>query len=405
MKVLIIASSIYDKDLFAKRRAITGLEIMVRDILDGVSTNIDCSMFATNLNSCGKVMGGIKLLPNNFVAFYKIARQRGISSFIHYYKKCRGLSCWERINLAKSAFLFEHYVSIIRPDIVNLHDLNDWNTFFVNNVGLDKVKVLLTDHLYIGNKDRTYGYGQLRKNEETIFAQVREEFFVSFVSNGMRERFLQDYPQFPPNHAYCVVNGTKTELRELSLVKKPKIYDQFTNKKFLLCIGGFTARKNQKAIIDAVKLMNENERNSLCIVFIGAGCNLKINFILKKEDVSDVIVNVETVNPTEMASYYYFCDGTITTSLNESFGLTIIEGFCYGKPAVLFDDIDSFNDIYDKDVCVPIREHSPEAVKDAILAIASRRWDPNYITSYVKKFDLSRVQKEYLELYESVFKS
>ncbi len=307
--------------------------------------------------------------------------------------------------MAKTAFMFEYYVSVIKPDIVNLHDLNDWNTFFVNNIDLGEVKVLFTDHLYIGKKERTYGYVSLRKNEETVFAQHRDNLYVSFVSNGMRERFLQDYPHFPKSHAYCVVNGTKTEMQDLSFIKKPTIYNQYKDRKVLLCIGGFTARKNQKAIIDAVKLMNIDERKSLCIVFIGAGRNLKINFILKKEGVSDVIVNVETVNPSEMASYYYFCDGTITTSLNESFGLTIIEGFCYGKPAVLFDDIDSFNDIYDKNVCVPISEHSPEAVKKAIMAIITSNWDPNYIKSYVNKFDLSRVQKEYLELYESVFKS
>ena len=404
MKLLVVVSSIYDKDLFKKRKSITGIEIMVRDILNGVFEEIDCSVFTTSLKSKGQRIGKIELLPNDFFCFLRLTQRAGTERFKSFFSELRGMCFIQRFKLAISMTLLDYHISVLKPDIVNIHDLNDWNTYFVKKILPTGVKVLLTDHLYIGKKARTYGYRRLKENEDAIFDTLYKNLFVSFVSSGMRNRFLIDYPSFPHDNVYCVVNGTNTKGASLNDLKRPAVYNRIQGRKVLLCIGGFTARKNQQAIFDAVKLMNQEERDTIRIILIGAGRSIKMNRILQKENVADVIINVETVRPSDMASYYYYSNGTITTSLNESFGLTIIEGFCYGKPAVLFDDIDSFEDIYDKKVCVPIHNHTPADVKQAIFKAICSTWDVDYIKSYVSKFSLPRVQKDYFELYEKINK-
>ena len=402
MKLLVVASSIYDKGLFAKRRGITGLEIMLRDILDGVAGQIDCCMYATSLKNQGAQLGNIRLLPNNFTSFYRALNRVGIGRFKQLFNESNGRPLRERIKLTKATILLEQYVNEITPDIVNFHDLNDWNTFFVKRLENKGVKILLTDHLYIGIKNRTCGYVKLRNNEEKIFKNAPANLYVSFVSTGMRERFLKDYPAFPLAKIFCVVNGTNVKMKDVSTLGKPAVFEKLKGKKVLLCIGGFNARKNQHAIIDAVGKMNHKEKNEVCVLFIGAGNKFKISRILKTSKAPNSLFFIGTVPPSEMSSYYYYCDGTITTSLNESFGLTIIEGFCYGKPAILFNDIDSFKDLYDEKVCVPITEHSDKGIIKAINELTSKDWDYTYIRSYVNKFTTERVYKEYLEVYRKV---
>lgn len=402
MKLLVVASSIYDKDLFAKRRAITGLEIMVRDILDGVSDQIECSMYATHLKNKGAQLGRIKLLSNSNASFLKAVKSVGLEGYKSVFGECAGRPFFERIDLAKATILLEYYINEIAPDIVNFHDLNDWNTFLIKRLEKKGIKILLTDHLYIGTKKRTYGYANLRNNEEKVFKNAPRNLYVSFVSTGMRERFLSDYTDFPSENAFCVVNGTKVTGKDISSLEKPAIFEKLKGKKVLLCIGGFNARKNQQMIIDAFIDMPPKQKDKVAIVFIGVGKKVKLRYEHGVTGSSNSLYYIDFVSPSEMASFYGYCDGTITASLNESFGLTIIEGFCYGKPAILFNDIDSFSDLYDEKVCVPIKEHTVECIRTAINDMVAKEWNSKYIKNHINKFTLERVQREYCGMYRRI---
>lgn len=401
MKLLVVVSSIYDKDLFKKRKSITGIEIMVRDILDGVSQEIDCSVFTTSLKSKGQKIGKIKLLPNNFLSFLRIIRNVGLGGYISYVSELSEMKLAQRLKLAVSMILLDYHISSLKPDMVNIHDLNDWNTFIVKKILSKGVKVLLTVHLYIGKKDRIYGYNSLRNNEESVFNINNSNLYLSFVSTGMRERFLGDYRFFPSYRAFCIVNGTRTVVKNVCK-EKPGIFEKFRDRKVLLCIGGFTARKNQQSIIDTFKTMDLETKEKICVLFIGVGKRRLIKEYLFKTEKKQSLFYIGKVSPEEMANYYYFSDGTITTSLNESFGLTIIEGFCYGKPAILYNDIDSFHDIYDEKACVQIENHSSEKLVSAISNFLKKDWDSSYIKSITKKYSLERVQKDYVDLYNSI---
>lgn len=398
MKLLVVASSIYDRELFAKRKSITGLEIMVRDILDGVSDQIECSVFTTSLKTNGKSLGNAILLPNKTGAFISAIKNSGWKKLCEIYQNNPINNVRERLKLSMSTFIMEDYINSLKPDLINIHDLNDWNTFFVQRLIKKNHNVLLTDHLYIGTKEHSYGYNSLRKNEEAVF-NLNGDFSVSFVSTGMRSRFLSDYSNFPRERAYSVVNGTNIATRQTEINQKPTIFEKTKGKKVLLCIGGYNARKNQLAIENAFREMDDTLKKKVCVFFIGVGKKLKLKKEIYQSELSDSLFYISHVSPAEISSYYHFCDGTITTSLNESFGLTIIEGFSYGKPAILFNDIDSFSDLYDEGVCEPIKEHTTTGVISAISKMIERNWDSEYIKSYVDKFSLERVQRDYLNMY------
>ena len=402
MKLLVVASSIYDKNIFAKRKGITGLEIMVRDILDGVSDQIECSMYATHLKNKGAQLGRIQLLSNSCGLFHKVVKSVGARRFMQVLKDCNGRPFREKMELAKATILLEHYIEEIAPDIINFHDLNDWNTFLVKRLEKRGIKILLTDHLYIGTKERTYGYENLRNNEEMVFNNAPTNLYVSFVSTGMRERFLNDYPNFPKEKAFCVVNGTNVKIKDVTTMEKPAIFEKLKGKKVLLCIGAFNARKNQRQIIDTFINMGEDIKEKVAVLFIGVGRKAKIKYDQGVTGGSNSLYYVDFVAPNDMASYYNSSDGTITASLNESFGLTIIEGFCYGKPAILFNDIDSFCDLYDERVCVPIKEHTIEGIRLAVEEMIEKKWDSDYIKTYLNKFTLERVSRQYFEIYNII---
>ena len=105
-----------------------------------------------------------------------------------------------------------------------------------------------------------------------------------------------------------------------------------------------------------------------------------------------------------MGKYYSKADYTITVSLNEGFGLTIVEGFVYGLPAILYNDLDSYEDIYDEKSCLTIVQRDDNALARALESAVNMRyaWDRDYIREYSKKFSMKEVGEKYIEMFNNI---
>ena len=82
----------------------------------------------------------------------------------------------------------------------------------------------------------------------------------------------------------------------------------------------------------------------------------------------------------------------------EGFGLSIIEGYHYGVPAVCFDRIDAFDDLYHEKCMTPVYEYSDKALANAIHKTLMQQWDKDFIRTFAQKFSNHQMASAYLNI-------
>lgn len=89
-------------------------------------------------------------------------------------------------------------------------------------------------------------------------------------------------------------------------------------------------------------------------------------------------------------------------SIDEGFGLSFIEGFKHGLPAVSFSDLDAIPDIYDPKVMILADERTDKCLAKAIEKLCHINWDCSYIKDYAKKFSYEKMADNYRSIYRDI---
>lgn len=174
------------------------------------------------------------------------------------------------------------------------------------------------------------------------------------------------------------------------------------SRKKILCIGTVSERKNQIQIVNAVNLMNEEERKALQNVFLGEDDKGMFRKEISNANCGEALIFAGKVTLREMETYYQKAFGTITTSYNEGFGLTVIEGYSKGIPALFFSDLDSADDLYSPDVAISIKARTNKALKDAIIKFVNCNWNKNLIVDFAQRFSMKPVFDKYVDMYNEI---
>ncbi|MDD4528093.1 MAG: glycosyltransferase, partial [Candidatus Margulisbacteria bacterium] len=88
----------------------------------------------------------------------------------------------------------------------------------------------------------------------------------------------------------------------------------------------------------------------------------------------------------------------VTASIDEGFGLPMIEAYSHGVPALVFDDIDAIPDIYSPDCMVLVNERTDEAFAVGMKVALGKEWDESAIKKFADNFSFYKIGKEYYKL-------
>lgn len=394
-RILVVVGQIYDEEYVRLGGHVNGLAVMVRDIYRGVSEHVDCKVLVTEAHIPSHTDGRVSIVSMPKRQPYSLLSMARDVLFLlpkivgGGIEKAR-TELWVR----KTKRFLLKVIDEWKPQVVNFHDLSYINMRCIEDCLNKGVRCVVTLHLYIGKDGLSHGYEQLRSHEQHVMTMPG--VYYSVVSTGMKRRILNDYPEIPENNIYVIVNGSNFVDRIGSC------RENVTERKKLLCIGSVSERKNQLQIIRAVKLMTEEERRPVQIVFVGSDNDERIVTAIREAQCGDTLLFKGKVPLSEMDRLYAQAFGTITTSLNEGFGLTVIEGYSRGLPAIFFADLDSYEDLYSPDVAMAITNHSDEAVKDAILSFINKDWDIEGICSFSKRYSMQPVYDKYVAMYEEL---
>lgn len=128
-----------------------------------------------------------------------------------------------------------------------------------------------------------------------------------------------------------------------------------------------TERKNQIQIVESFANLNENMRENCAIFMCGRDLmNGAVEKRISELRCENRIFMLGFVDHIEIEKILQVADLNIVASLDEGFGVSIIEAYTYGVPTVIFSDLDAVTDLYSANAMVLVENRNAESLAEGI---------------------------------------
>ena len=431
MKVMIIAPYIYDENIIEFTKNKTGFGIMVQNIVSSVA-KLEDVVLLTRVITKGKNNENYRILSHTWCQFFLNAKLKdwliGINAFLK-----KGVTVKDR---ARHVFYemdggyVRKQIQKEKPDIVHIHGIGTITESYIRICEEMKVRYIVTLHGLIGLNDSVSAPAYEKQIERDFLIKAEKNNIpISVISSGMKARIEKKYIGKKANNITVITNGTKEKdedntkfIRGESILTQetfqeyyseclkqndlyPKLSDTYVylqhskknGKKILFFVGNITKNKNQ---IQAVEILKNTKvlKNTLLVLW---GREVDNGEVRKKIVEYQLHKNVILGGFNDrMDNFWKFCDVNLFLSLNDGFGLPIVEGYMHGVPCVTFEDLDAVVDLYDPKTMLLVEDRSTEALARTIRQALERTWDKKYIMEYADKFSLEKMAKKYVDVYK-----
>ena len=253
------------------------------------------------------------------------------------------------------------------------------NNFFIYNFIYDLIPILFPHFMYESTINNFKPY---------IEAIFKYSDFVFFDSNSA----MHDFCKIQKKSKFCrkikkeviYLGSNFNTFNNLSLENKSLKYENILSKKYLLFVGTFEPRKNQKLMLDAFDELYKNNRD-LCLVYIGKiGWNVEniLNEINNHKLKNKNLFHLKDVDDKYLK--YFYKNAYIVSYLShyEGYGLPIVESLEYGNITI------TSNNSSIPEVGGNYVEYIENNSKDQIISIVSK---------YLKNNDLYNQKKYYIK--------
>ena len=320
---------------------------------------------------------------------------------------------------------FLKHIKKINPDVIHLHNLHGYFINieilfrFLNQAKIPIVWTLhdcwpITGHCvyfdYVGcEKWKTkcfkcpqkldYPGSYLIDRSEKNYYKKKETFLSlsnltivtvsKWLANIFKESFLKDVP------VTVINNGINTDIFHPVSTKKIQAKYNLNNKNVLLGVAStWSPRKGLKDYIEQSKKLNSDFQ----IILVGLSEN-QIRLL------PDNIIGIKkTENIEELVHLYSLADIVLNLSYEETFGMTTIEGFACGTPAIVYD-VTASPELVDDSTGLVVEKGNINDLVSAIRIIKERG------KVYYKESCVNRAQnlykkedryQDYISLYNSL---
>tara|TARA_B110000879_G_C11118725_1_gene490758 strand:- start:324 stop:1556 length:1233 start_codon:yes stop_codon:yes gene_type:complete len=284
-------------------------------------------------------------------------------------------------------------------DIVHIHGVN--NFAILNKlVTPTNYKVILTIHGITGN-DETQRHKRIQyKLEETI---IRNENISSivFVTEAIRKAYLKLYGK-PTSPNSVILNGYDALIFN---VKEPLKNLNQTSKLNLLIIGGVSALKGQRRVLEALSLLPSTSKNKFILTLIGVDDTNKVPEYLKFAKINNIELKfLGYQKPRKIAIVLQNVDYLILPSSSEGFGLVCLESIACGKPVIIpkhlplsqeFNVLNNLNSI-------KIDDHLAKSIAKCLLELNKSPNSKEEISNTIKHLTWTNIVKKYIALYDMI---
>ena len=433
MKVMIIAPYIYDDNIIEFTKNKTGFGIMVQNIVSSVA-ELENVVLLTRVITKGKNEKNFKILSHTWRQFFSNAKLKdwliGIKAFF-----ANGVTVKDR---ARHVFYevdggyVRKQIQKEKPDIVHIHGIGTITESYIRICEEMKVRYTVTLHGLIGLNDSVSAPAYEKQIERDFLIKAEKNNIpVSVISSGMKARIEEKYLGKKANNITVITNGTKKSdendtkfIREEGTLTQekfreyysdclkqndlyPKLSDTYAylqyskknGKKILFFVGNITKNKNQMQAVEILKNTKVFE-NTLLVLW---GREVDNGEVRKKIVEYQLHKNVILGGFNDrMDIFWKFCDVNLFLSLNDGFGLPIVEGYMHGVPCVTFEDLDATQDLYYPEAMLKVKDRSNESVTDTLKIALDKNWKYEEIIEIGNMFSIDIMSEKYVNWYKEV---
>lgn len=151
---------------------------------------------------------------------------------------------------------------------------------------------------------------------------------------------------------------------------RPAVFNQLTGRFVLLCVAKYYAHKNLEILADLFVQHGDELGDVVALVTVEAKQHPRAGrFLARLNDarLRNHVINVGSIDPSELPGYYSHCDGLIFPTLLETFGLPYLEAMQFRRP-ILTSDLDFAHDVCGS-AAIYFDPVNPASIRDAILAL------------------------------------
>jgi len=399
MKILELAPYLFIEDHPHGSRNKSGLAYMVRSICDMVSKENEVHVLTQSIITKEQKVGDWILLRRNLFTVFKSIKFRYVAVALQMIR-LEGLSKLPRVFLyALSAGQVERHITKWRPDIVHIHSITPYTLPYLYAATICKVPVVITLHaLFSFNEIVPVPTTQRELERAFLRVCVKKGYSLSVISSGMKRK---------------IQSATLSSCNNISVITncfRPIIIPQFDKKETdeyrIICVGAIYPLKNQIQVIRCLPLIQERmkDRGKVFLDIYGEGEKRKEwEDYCVKNDIDGVTFHGRK-EQIEIFKALARSDLLVFPSIEEGFGIPIIEAYNCGVPVVAFSDIDAAEDIGNTDCCILASNRLDETLTESIVEGLIRVWDKNKIKEYSKTFSSISISKEYNTLLKNSHK-
>lgn len=433
MKVMIIAPYIYDDNIIEFTKNKTGFGIMVQNIVSSVA-ELENVVLLTRVITKGKNEKNFKILSHTWGQFFSNAKLKdwliGIKAFF-----ANGVTVKDK---ARHVFYevdggyVRKQIQKEKPDIVHIHGIGTITESYIRICEEMKVRYTVTLHGLIGLNDSVSAPAYEKQIERDFLIKAEKNNIpISVISSGMKARIEEKYLGKKANNITVITNGTKkSDENDTKFVREegtltqekfqeyysdclkqndlyPKLSDTYAylqyskknGKKILFFVGNITKNKNQMQAVEILKNTKVFE-NILLVLW---GREVDNGEVRKKIAEYQLHKNVILGGFNDrMDIFWKFCDINLFLSLNDGFGLPIVEGYMHGVPCVTFEDLDATQDLYYPEAMLKVKDRSNESVTDTLKIALDKNWKYEEIIEIGNMFSIDIMSEKYVNWYKEV---
>lgn len=433
MKVMIIAPYIYDDNMIEFTKNKTGFGLMVQNIVSSVA-ELENVVLLTRVITKGKNEKKFKILSHTWGQFFSNAKLKdwliGIKAFF-----ANGVTVKDK---ARHVFYevdggyVRKQIQKEKPDIVHIHGIGTITESYIRICEEMKVRYTVTLHGLIGLNDSVSAPAYEKQIERDFLIKAEKNNIpVSVISSGMKARIEEKYLGKKANNITVITNGTKKSnendtkfIREEGTLTQEKFQEYYSDclkqndlypklndtyaylqyskkngKKILFFVGNITKNKNQ---MQAVEILKNTKvfKNTLLVLWGREVDNGEVRRkIVEYQLHKNVILGGFN---DQMDIFWKFCDVNLFLSLNDGFGLPIVEGYMHGVPCVTFEDLDATQDLYYPEAMLKVKDRSIESVADTLKIALDKNWKYEEIIEIGNMFSIDIMSEKYVNWYKEV---
>ena len=433
MKVMIIAPYIYDDNIIEFTKNKTGFGIMVQNIVSSVA-ELENVILLTRVITKGKNEKNFKILSHTWGQFFSNAKLKdwliGIKAFF-----ANGVTVKDK---ARHVFYevdggyVRKQIQKEKPDIVHIHGIGTITESYIRICEEMKVRYTVTLHGLIGLNDSVSAPAYEKQIERDFLIKAEKNNIpISVISSGMKARIEEKYLGKKANNITVITNGTKKSdendtkfIREEGTLTQEKFQEYYSDclkqndlypklsdtyaylqyskkngKKILFFVGNITKNKNQ---MQAVEILKNTKvfKNTLLVLWGREVDNGEVRRkIVEYQLHKNVILGGFN---DQMDIFWKFCDINLFLSLNDGFGLPIVEGYMHGVPCVTFEDLDATQDLYYPEAMLKVKDRSNESVTDTLKIALDKNWKYEEIIEIGNMFSIDIMSEKYVNWYKEV---